>query len=191
MRRRSPKSTYGKSRFFCHHVRDAKSSIPPPAPPPPPRSAFDRALDYLALRDRSETEIRRYLENKKKYPPSEVDNAILKLKEYGYINDERFARGFASGRFSSGHSSSFVRRELLKKGINREIVSDTIKETKPSFEEEVKNASSLVLRKYHLSQPIMPKDKNRIASFLARRGYEWEVIRKVLSGIGAEVSDEE
>lgn len=154
------------------------------------RRAFDVALDYLALRDRSEKEIVEYLKKRKKYPDAEAEEALGKLKEYGYINDEKFARGLAVSLFSSGRSSSVVRRELLKKGIDSALISEIITQVKPSFEDEVKIAYETIVRKYRLTSALDDKNKNRVISFLARRGYEWDVIRKVLSRLGREISDE-
>jgi len=153
------------------------------------RQPFDVALDYLALRDRSEREIREYL-RRKKYTDSEIEETIEKLKSYGYLNDEKFARSFAASRFSSGRSSLFIRRELIKKGISPDLISRAIKDTKPDLPGEINIAAQLVSKKYRPTLPLTPELKNRIISFLARRGYEWEIIRKVLFRLGEEIPEE-
>lgn len=50
---------------------------------------FDRALQYLSYRSRTEAEIRIYLE-KKGFDSETVDHTLQKLKYYGYIDDEKY-----------------------------------------------------------------------------------------------------
>ena len=54
------------------------------------QSAFDAALKYLTYRMRSESEVRKKLDEKG-YEPQEIDETVEKLKQYKYIDDEAFA----------------------------------------------------------------------------------------------------
>ena len=54
------------------------------------RTCMDAALNYLALRMRSETEMRRYLA-RKEYEEEKIDETIARLIELNLINDEAFA----------------------------------------------------------------------------------------------------
>ena len=60
----------------------------------PPVSAFDAAAKYLSLSPRSEKEVRDRL-YKKGYHKAEVEDAIARAKEYGYIDDVRYVADFA------------------------------------------------------------------------------------------------
>ena len=56
-------------------------------------SAFDVAANYIAFKDRTENEVYNKLKEKG-YCSQEIDDAIQKLLEYGYVNDERYALSY-------------------------------------------------------------------------------------------------
>jgi SOS response regulatory protein OraA/RecX len=62
------------------------------------QKTFDRAVNLLAYKPRSEQELRvRLLE--KEWTNAEIVEAVLaKLKEYNYLNDEQFAKDFAASQ---------------------------------------------------------------------------------------------
>lgn len=143
--------------------------------------AFDYCLKLLALRDRSEKEITDKLALKK-YTPDEIQVALEKLKLYNYINDEKFAEQFVRFRLGSGKSINYIKKELFRKGIDRQIIEETVRRLKPSAEEESKTAFSLALKKFN--KKLSPeKNASRISGFLARRGYDWDVISAVIKKI--------
>ncbi|MDI6757649.1 MAG: regulatory protein RecX [Endomicrobiia bacterium] len=154
----------------------------------PRPEAFDYALKLLALRDRTRKEITGRLE-KKKYSPEDILAALEKLEEYGYVNDEKFARSYAKSRMASGRALRLARLELIKKGIARELADRVSIGLKQTFAEEFKAAQALVRRK----MPRNIRGDNtaaRLAGLLARRGYSWDVVSKILKAAG-QVSDEE
>src|SRR5688572_33011551 len=59
---------------------------------------LQRAVKLLAARPRSVEELRERLLEKGWADEEAVAHALAKLKEYGYLDDERFAFGFASYR---------------------------------------------------------------------------------------------
>lgn len=154
----------------------------------PRPEAFDYALKLLALRDRTRKEIAARLE-KKKYSPENILAALEKLEEYGYVNDEKFARSYAKSRMASGRALRLARLELIKKGVERELADRVSVELKQTSAEEFKSAQALVRRK----MPGKIKGEKalaRLAGLLARRGYSWDVVSKILKASG-QVSDEE
>ena len=91
------------------------------------RCAFIAGLRLLSYRDHSEKELINKLVqkgHKKEY----AEAAARKLKEYGYINDERYAQSLAETLVErKGLSVAGVRNELFRKGISKEIVNNYIK----------------------------------------------------------------
>src|SRR5436305_9742984 len=59
---------------------------------------LQRAVKLLATKPRSVEELRERLLEKEWTDEAAADYALGKLKEYGYLDDERFAFGFASYR---------------------------------------------------------------------------------------------
>jgi len=60
------------------------------------RRTFDRAIKLIASKSRSVAELRERLLQSRKATKADVDAVIARLKEYGYLDDERFAFSYAS-----------------------------------------------------------------------------------------------
>ena len=59
------------------------------------------------------------------YGREESEEAVEKLKEYGYINDEAYAEGLARRSAESGRGSRRISMELREKGIDKELAANT------------------------------------------------------------------
>ena len=60
------------------------------------RKTFERAVKLLAAKPRSVAELRERLLRSKGADEEIVNTVISRLREYGYLNDERFAFSYAS-----------------------------------------------------------------------------------------------
>lgn len=60
------------------------------------RRTFDRAIKLITAKSRSVAELRERLLQSRKATKADVDAVIARLKEYGYLDDERFAFSYAS-----------------------------------------------------------------------------------------------
>lgn len=60
------------------------------------RRTFDRAIKLIASKSRSIAELRERLLHSRRATKVDVDAVIDRLKEYGYLDDERFAFSYAS-----------------------------------------------------------------------------------------------
>ena len=89
------------------------------------RAAYESGVRMLALRSHA----RKELENKlrRKFDAQSVKAAVDKLYEQGYINDEDCARQLARELLENKHwGIKRVEKELLLRGIDREIVNMTL-----------------------------------------------------------------
>ena len=59
---------------------------------------MQRAVKLLAAKPRSVAELRERLLEKEWTDEAAVEHALAKLQEYGYLDDDRFAFGFACYR---------------------------------------------------------------------------------------------
>ncbi len=96
------------------------------------QNPFDRALKYLSLRSRSVKEVSDYL-LKKGYSLEDANNAIQKLLELKFLNDDNFARSFTEQKQKKGKSRMAIEFELKLKGINKEISQDVLNYSKSDF----------------------------------------------------------
>ena len=80
-------------------------------------SAWQGALRRLARRDHTEVEIRKALA--KGHPEAEVDEAVRRLRQAGYLDDTAFAARFARGRLAhQGQGRYRIRQALRAKGVS-------------------------------------------------------------------------
>ncbi|MDH7601246.1 MAG: regulatory protein RecX [Armatimonadota bacterium] len=142
------------------------------------RKAYDRAVRLIAYRDRSESELRRRL-LASDFSEEVVDEVIRKLCDAGLLNDERFSREWVESRkLLKPMGRAGIAWELRSKGVDSETVEQALRD----FDEETEFALAMTaaerrLRKADRSDPTL---RDKMASFLSRRGFDWDVIRKVL-----------
>ena len=142
-------------------------------------SPLNYAFRLLSFRMRSKDEMRGRLV-KKGYTGSEVNEVLDKLERLNYLNDTEFARMWVKNRVESKPlGSALIRRELKQKGIAPDIIKDVLDELLKGYD-EYEAARELVLKKIY---KIKVKDNRllqRLSGYLARRGFSYEVIQKVL-----------
>lgn len=147
------------------------------------RRAFNKACDLLEMRDHSSGEIRTKL--RQKGYGDYAEQAIEKLIDYGYIDDERFARNYSAELIRIKHfGKKRIIQELYRKGISSEIISMVTEEIETDEDELV----SLINRKY-LRYLGTEKGVNKTINALLRMGYSFSEIRSALSQVEVEVED--
>lgn len=149
------------------------------------RCAFLAGLRLLSYHDQSEREMINKLVqkgHKKEYSQS----AAEMLKEYGYINDERYAEHLAEKLIrTKGMSVRGIKSELLSKGISREI-ADKIAEGLDF--DPILRIIELLNTKYARSLSDDKGIRKTVAS-LQRLGYNWSDIRSALRSVETETED--
>ena len=142
--------------------------------------AYQRALDLLNHRLRSEKEIRlRLIE--KDFQPEQIDQVISKLKQANLVRDEAFARMWVESRNEfHPRSSKLLRYELRNKGIAESHIDSALKEM-PEENELAEKAATLYVRR------LQGKDwqtfRNRLSGFLARRGFSYTTIAPIVKSL--------
>lgn len=153
---------------------------------------FNKALKFLSYRPRSEKEIRDYLlrkgrligiekseEEKEQYEKS-VNLVIKKLKGIGQIDDNEFANWWVEQRKKFRmRGNRVIKMELLQKGVDKELIDEKL--NRENKDEDLILAEKVALKKV-ASYKRLDKNEFRIkmGQFLARRGFEWGVIKKVV-----------
>ena len=137
------------------------------------RAALDTALILLALRPHAAVELRRKL-RQKGHEPEEVEAALRRLDELGYLNDADFARVLVGWR-SGKRGRRAIASELAQRGVSREQADIALAELDP--EAEIEAASRLAAGALRSGDPAALA---RAAARLRRRGFPESVIRSVM-----------
>ena len=150
------------------------------------RRAYNYAVNLLSRRDHSERELMTKLTQKGYCDGAE--EAIRKLRNGGYVSDERFARLYVRElQTFKKYGKRRIEQELYRKGVDREIIREVLDET--DFDES--ELVSLIERKYGRYL----RDEKGIAKTingLLRMGYSYGEIRNALREINENIeSDEE
>jgi regulatory protein len=145
---------------------------------------LNMTLRFLTYRGRSEQEVRDYL-GKKKAPSALVERIISRCKEYGYINDEKFAKDWTSSR--STHrlkSKRIIKMELAQKGLDREVIEKTMDEGAGAGIDEDEQARQLAEKRIGRLKGL-PRDEifRKLAGYLGRRGYDYGTIKRAIDDV--------
>ena len=110
-----------------------------------------------------------------------IDHVLDRLERAGLIDDGRFARMWIDERLRRRPAGlSLLRRELLQKGIDAEIVETALEES-ASREGETERAYEALRRQSH-RYARLDRDAahRRMVAFLGRRGFGQAVIYQVV-----------
>ena len=144
-----------------------------------------RAFRYLARRLLSEYELRIKLKQKK-YNEEVIEETINNLRENNYLNDMEFANVFSDENIKNKYwGKNKVKAELIKRGINGEIISQILLDKFPdgnnlhsAIELAEKKYNSLIFRK-----PEKKKMKEKLFSYLFSKGYDYETSKEAVESL--------
>lgn len=150
--------------------------------------ATTAALGFLALRPRSEREVRDRL-RQKGYGPEAIDAAIAKLEGWRYLDDASFARYWVENREThKPRGRRLLEQELRHKGVERAVVAETIAAAELDEAGAALELGRAKLRSYAGLEPAVVR--RRLGSYLARRGYDFDVVRPVLDRLLGDAEDD-
>ncbi len=142
----------------------------------------DAAYRLLAVRAYSAGEMRHRLKYKFKSHASEIiEEIITDLQNKGYLNDVEFARQLAREKTaSSAWGPGRVRQELRAKYIASDLADQVVAETFAGID-QAEALMPVALKRWRLTENLPAESRKvRLAGFLQRRGYSWDVINRVL-----------
>jgi regulatory protein len=142
---------------------------------------YDKALNFLSYRTRSEKEVRDKLEMKQA-DPEVIEKIIAKLKEKKFINDEEFSRQWVESRNRfKPRSLRLIKIELKQKGISDEILKKIGSNLEINLDSDLCQAKKLVEKKIEKVKNL-PKQEiyQKLGRFLASKGFNWDTIKKAI-----------
>jgi len=141
------------------------------------------AYRHLAMRARSRAELLQYLE-KKEVAGDVIAVTMEHLVSAGYVDDGKFAHDYARYLVEyRGLSRYALMAELKRKGVSEEDASPALDElfSKEGVDEYVV-AMKAARRKADSLSGLSDREKarRRLTDFLRRRGFSFDIIRRVL-----------
>jgi len=137
---------------------------------------------YCVYQDRCHKEITQKL-NEYNLIPQAKDIVLLHLLEHNFLNEERFAKSFARGKFRiKKWGKQRIVRELKFRNISAYNIKTALKEI--DEKEYIKTLYELVEKKNNsVTEANIFKRKKKIADFLLYRGFESSLIYDAIKDI--------
>lgn len=138
--------------------------------------SYSLAVRYLATRMRSRAEVVAYLEGK---GAADTERVLDRLTEAGLIDDEAFARAWVDDRrHFRPRSRQMLMAELKRKGLGDEAIAEGLRET-----DELSNAIAIARKRVRIQRSA---DTQKLYAYLARQGFDGDVIKKALKRLDEE-----
>lgn len=145
-----------------------------------PKRAKLRAMNLLKSKDYTEKKIRDKLKEGM-YSEQIINETIEYLKQYRYIDDQRYTENYISYHQKS-KSRNNIEAELLRRGIEKNCFKIEWEKYKEENEmvDEISIITELLKKKNYQPDTSDMKEKQRLYGFLLRRGFSSELISRAL-----------
>ena len=145
-----------------------------------PLIAIEKAKSLCAYQDRSQQEIREKL-FEWKIEKDDIEGIIAKLITEGFINEERFSRAFAGGKFRiKKWGKTKIKNELQKRNISEYCIKKALLEIPE--DDYIVTLKELILKKSkEIKESNTIKKKYKLAQYAVSRGFEQDLIWNVVN----------
>lgn len=140
--------------------------------------SFDMAISYLEKYSVSQRGIKDYLK-KKGFDGKVIAKTLEKLKDYGFVDDEKFAKNYFDS-LSASKGKRAIANKLREKGVSAEII-DNLLETVDE-ESEIEKAKALA-EKFVRNRQNDAKIRQKCLAHLLYKGYDYGVAQKATSDV--------
>lgn len=144
--------------------------------------ALAKMQRYCAYQDRCHQEVRSKLLELEVYG-ERLEEIMGQLIEEGFLNEERFARSFARGKFRIKQwGRNRIRQELKKRNISAYCIRMAMEEIE---EQDYLLALDAILRKKEasLQEEDAYKRNNKLARYAISRGFEPELAWRAINDL--------
>jgi regulatory protein len=153
---------------------------------------FQRAVKLLAAKPRSVAELRERLLEKEWTNSEIVEAVLLKLGEYGYLNDERFAFGYASYKVRQKPvGRQRLQRDLQLKKVDRETADEALRLVFEETPEEQLIDRAIEKRTRLRGRPETRAEMKSLFDHLLRQGFSYELVAQKVRAASTKGIDEE
>ncbi|MDZ4714910.1 MAG: regulatory protein RecX [Cytophagales bacterium] len=148
-----------------------------------PSEAYSKASGYCAYQERSHKEVRNKLYGYGLYQ-SEVEELLTQLISEGFLNEERFAKAFAGGKFRMNKwGKNKIVHALQTHGVTPTCIQRGLREIDQSSYNQV--LRDLLEKKIsRLDEPNIYRTRQKAGQFAIGKGYEadlvWATLKEIL-----------
>ena len=156
------------------------------------RKTFERAVKLLAAKPRSVAELRERLLQGKNTNEEVVEIVIARLREYGYLNDERFAFSYASYKVKQKPvGRRRLERDLKFKKIDSSVANEALEMVYAETSEEQLIDEAIAKRLRIRGRPKNRAEAKSLFDHLLRRGFAFELVSEKVRSLVADYADED
>lgn len=140
-------------------------------------ACFDRALNLLEHGSKTQKQVKDYLKGKG-YPENCITNAMQKLEDYGYLDDQIYANEYVR-LYGQKDGEKKIRFSLKAKGVSDEKISFAIEKFLDD-DLQIQTCYTLAAKKTKNMQ-LDAKNKQKLFAFLAGRGFSFDIIKSAVN----------
>ena len=155
------------------------------------RKTFERAIKLLAAKPRSVAELRERLLRGKNTDEATVETVISRLREYGYLNDERFAFGYASYKVKQRPvGRRRLERDLKFKKVDSGVANEALEMVYAETPEEQLIDQAIAKRLRIRGKPKNRAESKSLFDHLLRQGFDFELVSEKIRSLTTDDTDE-
>jgi regulatory protein len=155
------------------------------------RKTFERAVKLLAAKPRSVAELRERLLRGKNTNEEIVETVIARLREYGYLNDERFAFSYASYKVKQKPvGRRRLERDLKFKKVDNSVANEALEMVFAETPEEQLIDQAIAKRLRLRGKPKNRAEAKSLFDHLLRQGFDFELVSDKIRPLTTDDTDE-
>jgi regulatory protein len=155
------------------------------------RRTFERAVKLLAAKSRSVAELRERLLRGRNTNEEVVETVISRLREYGYLNDERFAFSYASYKVKQRPiGRRRLERDLKLKKVESGVAHEALEKVYTETPEEQLIEQAIAKRLRIRGKPKNRAEAKSLFDHLLRQGFEFELVSERIRSLTTDDTDE-
>jgi len=156
------------------------------------RRTFNRAIKLLTVKPRSVAELRERLLQGKNANADVVDTVIARLREYGYLNDERFAFSYASLKVKRRPlGRRRLQRDLKLKKVENSVAEEALELVYAETPEEQLIDQAIEKRIRLRGRPKSRMEAKSLFDHLLRQGFAFDLVSEKVRAVGRGEIDED
>ena len=144
---------------------------------------FQKKMEhYCVYQDRCHQEVERKMGEYQLIPEAQ-EKILLHLMQHNFLNEERFSKSFARGKFRiKNWGKQRIVRELNFRNISSYNIKTALKEI--NEEDYLQTIYRITENKNNnISEKNIHKRKKKLTDFLLRKGFEYDLIFKTVKDI--------
>ncbi|NMC57077.1 MAG: hypothetical protein GYA50_07655 [Eubacteriaceae bacterium] len=149
--------------------------------------AYEKALNYLSVKDRSQKQITDYL-IKCGFNDAQIDECIEKLHEYNFLNDRVYAHNLMYKLKNKDYSLAMAEAYLKKEGIEECSIEEVLRLLGDEY--EIKSLNNFLLKELR-GKKINNALVNKVKSKALRNGFRNFYLEDALIDTAHKLTEEE